>query len=117
MDGSEVLHAAGALVASGWCQGAEARTGLGEVVDPRAPDAVRWSLLGALQSAYCADAATQVADMALAAAAIAHLIDDHSLANWNDAPERTQRDVVELLADGEQLAARHLVAQRAANRN
>jgi hypothetical protein len=112
MNGSELLHEAGALVASGWCQEAEALTIEGRPVDALAEDAVEWSLLGALQAAAFHDDSTRIEDIGVAVAAIAELIVDPSLANWNDLPGRTRGEVGHLLDRAEQLAvATQTVAQ------
>jgi hypothetical protein len=108
MNGSELLHEAGALVATGWCQGAEASTVAGEPVHVDAGDAARWSLLGALQAAAISDGSTRLEDIAVAVGAIADLIVDPSLAHWNDEPQRTRGDIAELLRRAEEIAAREL---------
>ena len=109
MDGSELLHEAGALVTAGWCQGATARDPAGNSTDVRASGASSWSLLGALQAATLRDSSTQVDDVALAVAAIAELIDDPSLSHWNDAAARTQLEVVQLLDRAEVKALTQLI--------
>ncbi len=108
MNGSELLHEAGKLIASGWCQGAEARGLYGDPVDVCAGAAARWSLLGSLQAAAYGDASTAIEDIGLAVAAIAELIIDPSLAHWNDDPSRTERDVGDLLWRAERLATKQL---------
>ncbi|MFL5952930.1 MAG: hypothetical protein ACJ76I_02320 [Gaiellaceae bacterium] len=105
MNGAEVLREARELVASGWCQHAEARTQRGTVVDACAGKAAKWSLLGALQVAAFLDAGTDLEDVRVAMEAIAELIADPSLAHWNDAPERTRDQVTELLERAEHLAS------------
>src|SRR5207253_8730163 len=104
MNGSELLREAGALVEAGWCQGAEALTLAGEPVDVCDRDAVSWSLLGALQAAAFGDDSTRLEDIAVAVGAIAELIVDPSLAHWNDAPQRTHREISDLLRQAEELA-------------
>jgi hypothetical protein len=105
MNGCELLHEAGVLVAAGWCQGVEAETTGGDPVDVQDEAAARWSLLGALQAASFCDDATRIQDVGDAIAAIAELIVDPSLAHWNDVAGRTQDDVSALLAHAELLAA------------
>ena len=105
MSGSDLLREAGALVALGWCQNAEARTLQGAAVDISAGNAAEWSLLGALQAVTFRDSSTTLEDLRNALGAIADLIEDPSLADWNDKPERTASDVTALLADAEQLAS------------
>jgi hypothetical protein len=105
MNGSELLHEAGALVALGWCQNAEARSMQGAPVDVFARNAAEWSLLGALQTASLRDSSTSLDDLRTAVTAIAELIDNPSLSDWNDQPDRTQDDVRSLLERAERLAA------------
>ncbi len=104
MNGTDLLHEAGGLVALGWCQHAEARTLHGAATDVMAGNAAEWSLLGALQAVTFRDATTTMADLRDALSAIADLIDDPSLAHWNDAPNRTQVEVRSLLEDAERRA-------------
>jgi hypothetical protein len=104
MNGSELLHEAGAFVTAGWCQGAEARSARGMAVDVCDEAAASWSLLGALQAAAARDESTRIEDIRHAVAAIAGLIVDPSLAHWNDVPARTQAGVAALLGRAEALA-------------
>jgi hypothetical protein len=108
MNGSELLHEAGTLVAAGWCQGDEATTDDGEPSDVQAASATHWSLLGALQAAAFSDETTRIEDVAMAVGAIAELISDPSLANWNDQPGRTSSDVELLLEHAEAIALEEL---------
>ncbi len=113
MNGPDLLHEAGALVATGWCQGADATTEDGDVVDARSSAATHWSLLGALQAAaFCQEEETRIEDIGVAVAAIAELIADPSLSHWNDVPGRTKGDVTGLLDCAEELAARELATAR-----
>jgi hypothetical protein len=105
MTGSELLLEAEALVALGWCQHAEARTLHGTPIDVLSSRAAEWSLLGALQAATFRDPSTSLDDLRSALEAIADLIEDPSLADWNDAAERTADEVTELLADAGKLAS------------
>ena len=105
MSGSELLREAGALVSLGWCQHAEARTQQGAVVDISAGNAAEWSLLGALQTVTFRDSSTTLDDLRAALTAIAELIEDPSLAEWNDDPHRTQQEVRKMLERAEELAA------------
>jgi hypothetical protein len=109
MNGSELLHEAGALVTAGWCQGAAARDPAGKITDVHAGDAAAWSLLGALQAAALRDSSTRIDDIALAVAAIAELIEDPSLSHWNDAAARTKLEVVSLLDHAEVKALAQLI--------
>jgi hypothetical protein len=103
MNGSKLLHDAGVLVEKGWCQGTEARNAHGEATDVRGTDATSWSLLGALQATTVSDPSTQLQDVGDAVAALAELIMDPSLANWNDAHARTKLEVVTVLRSAEVL--------------
>jgi hypothetical protein len=109
MNGSKLLHDAGVLVAQGWCQGTEARDASGRATDVGAADATAWSLLGALQATTAADPATELHDIGNAVAALAELILDPSLANWNDSKVRTKLEVLRILKDAEVLALEQLV--------
>ncbi|HEY6960884.1 MAG TPA: hypothetical protein VI408_03245 [Gaiellaceae bacterium] len=103
MTARELLHDAAGRVAAGWSQGADARASDGEPVDVLDPGAASWSLLGALQSAAFAARGARVDEIKLAVTAIAELIADPSLANWNDQPKRTQDEVRSVLARAETL--------------
>ena len=104
MTARELLKAAADRVSAGWAQGADARAADGHAVDVRDPDAVSWSLLGALQAAAFAGQEPDVEEIRFAVAAIALLVADPSLAHWNDRAERTQTEVHALLAHAGQLA-------------
>jgi hypothetical protein len=109
MNGSKLLHDAGTLVEKGWCQGAEARDALGLATEVGAADAAAWSLLGALQAITAADPSTDLQDIGDAVSALAELILDPSLANWNDSETRTKLEVLSVLKDAEVLALERLV--------
>jgi hypothetical protein len=104
MHGSKLLHEASALVEKGWCQGAEARDARGRVTRVGAADCVAWSLLGALQATTAGDPETGLEDIGVAVSALAELINDPSLAHWNDAEARTKLEVLSVLKDAEVLA-------------
>ena len=108
----ELLHRACALVRSGWTQHADARSAEGVAVQPWRETAVAWSLLGALVAALeeRSDDGRELPldDLAAALGELAKLVDDDSLANWNDAPARTQRDVVDTLQAAADAAASKL---------
>ena len=103
MTARELLHDAAGRVAAGWAQGADARAFGGRAVDVLDPDAVSWSLLGALQAAAFSSREPDIEEIELAVAAVAELLTDPSLAHWNDRPECTQAEVHALLAHAEQL--------------
>jgi hypothetical protein len=95
------------LVENGWCQGAHARDSAGTEVPSWSEEARSWSLLGALLSSWHRQDSQDDADV------IAHLADAHalgeatevlgevvgtaSLDRWNDARQRTQKDVIAAL--------------------
>ena len=94
------------LIASAWTQHADARDVVGLAVDPWKPDAVSWSLLGALVASYdrllSADGqGDAVAALRHACTLLAPVVDSESLSDWNDAPERTQADVLAALDEAQ----------------
>ncbi|MFL5963339.1 MAG: hypothetical protein ACJ757_10675 [Gaiellaceae bacterium] len=103
------MHDAAVLVEQGWCQGTEARDANGRATDAGAADAASWSLLGALQATTVADPSTELQDVGDAVAALAELIMDPSLANWNDSEARTKLEVLSVLRDAEVLVLQQLV--------
>jgi hypothetical protein len=109
MNGSQLLHEAGVLVEQGWCQGTEACDVNGEATGVGAADATAWSLLGALQATTVSDPSTRLQDVGDAVAALAELIMDPSLANWNDTATRTKLEVLNVLKDAELLVLEQLV--------
>jgi hypothetical protein len=109
MNGSKLLYEAGVLVEQGWCQGTEARDANGRATDVGSADATAWSLLGALQATAVGDPSTELQDVGDAVAALAELIVDPSLANWNDSEARTKLEVLRVLKDAELLALEQLV--------
>jgi hypothetical protein len=109
MNGSKLLHDASVLVEKGWCQGTEARDASGNAISVGAADATAWSLLGALQATTAANPSTELQDVGDAVAALAELVRDPSLANWNDAESRTKLEVLSVLKDAEVLAVEQLV--------
>jgi hypothetical protein len=96
-----LLRVAHELVSQSWTRGADARDGSGNPVDPWDDRAASWSLLGAIVAALERVAAKSgempLEHLAAALYAFAELIDDDSLADWNDAPARTQAAVLALL--------------------
>jgi hypothetical protein len=109
MNGSQLLHDAGDLVERGWCQGTEARDANGDSIDVTAAAAASWSLLGALQATTVANPNTELQDIGDAVSALAELIVDPSLANWNDSETRTKLEVLSVLRDAEVMALEQLV--------
>jgi anti-sigma regulatory factor (Ser/Thr protein kinase) len=93
-----VLAHAALRVREGWCQGVEAIDRRRAAVAPLAPEAVAWSLLGALVSAEGLEpSAGRLQAVATAMTAIAAVVGGRSLTTWNDAPGRTQREVIAVL--------------------
>ena len=109
MNGSKLLHDAGVLVEQGWCQGTEARDARGRATQVDATEAAAWSLLGALQATTVSDPTIELQDIGNAVAALAELIADPSLANWNDAETRTKLEVLGVLKEAELLALEQLL--------
>lgn len=97
----ELLIVARALVDRGWTQRVEALNGKGKPVWARNPQSVCWCLAGALdRAAYLLHQPDVLVDE------IGHILaqklgfdfeDLAEVVNWNDAPERTQAEVVALL--------------------
>jgi hypothetical protein len=108
----ELLQRACDLVRNGWSQQADARSAEGAEVQPWQDAAAAWSLLGALVAALeeRADRGRDLPLDHLAAALneLAELIDDDSLTNWNDEPERTHDDVINTLEAAASSAAAKL---------
>jgi hypothetical protein len=87
----EVLTKARALVERGWTQRASARNERGEIVPTTSDAACTWCALGAL-SVCGLDGSWVPAAAALAVANFG--TSDAHIPTWNDAPERTQAEVV-----------------------
>jgi hypothetical protein len=96
-----LLFQARKLIGQGWTQHADARDSREQPVEPWSPEAVAWSLLGALVAALEAEAAENeplaVGQLAAACVALAAVIDHDLLEAWNDDPTRTQEDVLDAL--------------------
>jgi hypothetical protein len=104
-----ILVRARDLVTFGWCQGAEARDVRGESTAPWRDEARRWSLLGALVASVDLPRDPEPAylgPLRRALSALAEVIDEPSLARWNDAPERAQEHVVAVLEAAVHVCAR-----------
>lgn len=89
-----ILEEARERIEKGWTQGAFARNSVGDAVNEDSEQACAWCVTGALMAApriAVDDAARFYLHKAIAS------IDDasqHSLASWNDAPDRTQEEVL-----------------------
>ena len=96
--GFYLLERAQELVARAWCQGSDARDQSGRPVDPWAPDAVSWSLLGAIVAVLEREATETgeipLDELAAALYALAEQIDTDSLVAWNDDRRRSQAEVI-----------------------
>jgi hypothetical protein len=99
--GLQLLRDARALVAEGWCSGAEARDSAGSKVSPWDERAASWSLLGSivavLEREASLDRELSIPELATALYALAKLVDSDSLIEWNERPRRTQGNVVAVL--------------------
>ena len=107
--GLALLADARGLVESGWAQGTDARATDGEPVEPWDERAVTWSLLGAIVAVLEREAASDrdvpLNELAAALTALAHRVDRDSLTEWNDAPNRSARDVADALTVAAELYA------------
>jgi glycine/D-amino acid oxidase-like deaminating enzyme len=99
--GSTLLGRAAALIEQGWTQHADARDASGLCVQPWNPDAVAWSLLGALVAALEAETGENeplaTGRLAISCVALAAVIEHNSLEAWNDDSTRTRDDVLAAL--------------------
>jgi hypothetical protein len=105
----ELLTLARDRIASGWTQGAEARTDAGDPIDPWRPSATVWSLLGTIVASYeelsQRDLEFGLDQLAAALHRLSAFVDDDSLVRWNDAPGRTQADVLDALGHAIEIEA------------
>ena len=99
----EILRRGHDLVAFGWCQETDARDSEQRPAKPWSAEACSWSLLGALVAALGAPGGTGaerpelIAQLRVALVALSQEISDWSLQAWNDDPQRTQAEVLEVL--------------------
>jgi hypothetical protein len=75
----------------GWTKNAYARNAAGTIVESSSKNAVAWCLAGAVFAAYATKA-----DRDAAFTKLALVMPDPGYIHWNDAPERTQTEVVAL---------------------
>ena len=106
----ELLDHMTILLARGWCQGLLARLADGAACGVLDPDAASWCLLGALNRVTRSDASGMLVYAWLRRALIEEQPDCGSptrleLTLWNDAPGRTQAEVLALVARTHQIAA------------
>jgi hypothetical protein len=116
MDALGVIDETRRLIEFGWCRGSDARDAHGAAVPPGDPTATEWSLLGAL-GLVAAHGDVGLEQLATALAALAELIADPSLSHWNDAPGRTQEEVVATLAGAQTALEDGRVLVQAMSRN
>ena len=96
----QVLEKAKALVASGWTQGYIAEDPSGHSCCPMSDVACRWCLLGACERAMFDHGHHQKDSWLEMLAVVKRAISasgEISPIAWNDAPERTQQDVLAFL--------------------
>lgn len=99
----EILRRARELVAFGWCQGVDATDADHRAARPWSARACYWSLPGALVAALDAPedrregSPAMIAELRLALVGISETMSAWSLEEWNDEPDRTQAEVVEML--------------------
>ena len=87
-------------VARGWCQGADARDKDEYSISVRDPSAVKWCLVGAI---YASNEPPYGGRLANILEICRKLTGGLRPTIWNDKPERTQAQVVELLQEAEAL--------------
>lgn len=98
---ADVLSAAADLIEpeGAWTQGQAARDRHGNGVDYRSPDAVCFCALGA-----CVRSVSPGYDDFAVRCFLRSMTPDGTIANWNDAPGRTQAEVVAKLREASALA-------------
>lgn len=94
------LEEAYELILSGWCQGASARDASGKEIEPSSAFARQWSASGAIERVW--RRATIDPNVAIDAYAHAHTsfaaVVHRQPQEWNDAPGRTVREVLDAFA-------------------
>ena len=103
----EKLEKALALIEKGWCQYANAKSDAGYPTNPKGPLAAKWCLHGAMYAAGILNADyTTAEDVKQALHEVVTSLKwpntdnfNGTIVGWNDAPERTQEDVVKRLQD------------------
>jgi hypothetical protein len=97
----ELLQGARDLIAQGWAQGADARAEDGTPVEPWDPAATSWSLLGgivaSLERSRERAGDLPLERLALALHYLALVVENDSLAAWNDDAAQTKDAVVDVL--------------------
>jgi hypothetical protein len=92
---AEALGAVRKRIERGWSQEADARDGSGKAVAMVGESAEAWSVLGAF--ALAATDGIPINHIHGALRALADVTQANSLKEWNDAPLRTQQDVLDAL--------------------
>jgi hypothetical protein len=125
----EVLEAASVRLAAGWTWGHQARTLEGDPVPPEHPHAVAFCIFGALRAEGLSRFPDERCEGLLLAEASAKYVGavlkflghpvrmqsaPHTLMEWNDQPERSQGEVVDVFRQTVQSLARRVAAQEAA---
>lgn len=80
------------LVAAGWCQGNTAINATGAPVNASSPEVARVCAMGAMDRA--GDWANDPKRTSAMAEALYGVLNNDSIVDWNDAPERTQAEVL-----------------------
>jgi hypothetical protein len=84
---ADKLREARKLIERGWCRNIQAMDKLGRDVDPHDPEAVCWCVYGALGAVDAINDDNVLRPLKRA-------VGSPQLANWNDASERTQAEVL-----------------------
>ena len=95
---SQIYNKAADFVEKGWTQGRMAVDKHGNDCHSQSKDAVRWCLSGAL-SLTCVVKSFSQFSMSPRTELVKYLSLEDSITYWNDDPNRTQEDVVELLRE------------------
>lgn len=107
---SKIFARAAERVRKGWAQGAMALDARGEEVEVNSRRAVCWCLLGAVERVsppgmlWTFEAGSLLDQLGAALREVDPKGREYALAEWNDDPNRTQAQVLKLLARAELLA-------------
>lgn len=99
-----VLERAAELIERGHCKGALARDVKGERVFVASPNAAKWCLWGSVECVVRQGPPIPYNLLDDIESLLARVIGGHTLAAWNDAPERTAAEVVAALRQAARLA-------------
>lgn len=92
MTTTEILRAARAKVQKGWCQGRLARNADGKGISPDDPDAVSWCAIGGIESNHKITEGQAWEAKRLFRRVVG--LTGPGIDKWNDAPGRTQAEVL-----------------------